>query len=87
MYSTYHSLDGSLHVARHSPTLDGVIVFDSDPTAHVKTTRALFERLRKHNLKLSSSKARLRATDANFLGHSISPAGIAPNAGKVSAFG
>ena len=65
--------------------LDDVIVFDSDPTAHVKTIRSLFERLRKHNLKLSPSKARLGATDADFLGHSISPAGVRPNAEKVSA--
>ena len=33
--------------------LDDVIVFDSDPIAHVQTIRSLFERLRKHNLKLS----------------------------------
>ena len=51
--------------------LDDVIVLYSDPTAHVTTTRALLERLRKHNLKLSPSKARLRATDADFLGHPI----------------
>ena len=60
-------------------------VFDSDPIAHVQTIRSLFERLREHNLKLSPSKARLGATDANFLGHSISPAGLRPNAEKVSA--
>ena len=64
--------------------LDDVIVFDSDPVAHVPTIRSLFERLRMHNLKLSPSKARLGATDANFLGHSISPAGLRPNAKKVS---
>ena len=62
-----------------------VIVFDSDPIAHIETIRSLFERLREHNLKLSPSKARLGATDANFLGHSISPAGLRPNAEKVSA--
>ena len=65
--------------------LDDIIVFDSDPIAHVQTIRSLFERLRKHNLTLSPSKARLGATDANFLGHSISPAGLRPNAEKVSA--
>ena len=53
--------------------LDDVIVVDSDLVAHVRTIRSFFERLRKHNLKLSPSKARLGATDANFLGHSISP--------------
>ena len=56
---------------------DDVIVFDSDPIAHVQTTLSLFERLRKHNLKLSPFKARLGATDANFLGHSTSPAAYA----------
>ena len=65
--------------------LDDVIVFDSDPIAYVQTIRSLFERLRKHNLKLSPSKARLGATDADFLGHSISLAGLRPNAEKVSA--
>ena len=40
--------------------LDDMIVFDPDPTPHVKTIRALFERLRKHNLKLSPLTARLQ---------------------------
>ena len=56
--------------------LDDVIVFDSDPISHVQTIRSLFERLRKHNLKLSPLKVRLGATDANFQGHSIPPAGL-----------
>ena len=60
------------------------IVFGSDPTAHVKTMRTLFERQCKHN-QFSPSKARLGATDADFLGHSISPAGVRPNADKISA--
>ena len=65
--------------------LDDVIVSDSDPTAHVKTVRALFKRLRKHNLKLSPSKARLGDTGADFMGHSISPAGVRQNAEMVPA--
>ena len=63
--------------------LDDVIVFDSDPMAHVLTMRALVERLRKHNLKLCPSKARLGATGADVMGHSISPAGACPNAEKI----
>ena len=43
--------------------LDDVIVFASDPIAHIRTIRSLFERLREHNLKLSPSKARLGATE------------------------
>ena len=65
--------------------LDDVIVFDSDPVAHIRTIRSLFERLQKHNLKLSPKMARLGAIDANFLGHSFSPAGQRPNAENVSA--
>ena len=64
---------------------DDVIVFDFDPIVHVKTIRSLFERFRKHKLQLSTSKERLGATDANFLGHSISPTGLRPNAENVSA--
>ena len=64
--------------------LDDVIVFDPNPTAHIKTMRTLFERLRMHNLKFSPSKARLGATDVDCSGHSISPAGVRPNADKVS---
>ena len=65
--------------------LDDVVVLDSDPTARVKTTRALFERLRKHTRKLSPSKVRLGATDADLQGHSVSPGGVSPNAKKVCA--
>ena len=64
--------------------LDDVIVFHSDPTAHVKTMRTLFERQCKHN-QFSPSKARLGATDADFLGQSISPAGVRPIADRHSA--
>ena len=65
--------------------LDDVIVFDPDPASHVDNIRALFQRLRKHNLKLSLVKAKLGATDADFLGHTISSAGVSPNAEKVAA--
>ena len=60
-------------------------MLDPDPSTHGKTIRALIEQLRKHNLKLSPSKSSLGATDADFLGHSTSPAGVRPTADKVSA--
>ena len=41
--------------------------------------------MRKHNLKLSRPKSKIGATDADYLGHTISPAGIRPNASKVAA--
>ena len=56
--------------------IDDVPVFESDPVAHVRTIRSFFERLRTHNLKLSTWKGRLGAIDANVLVHSISPADL-----------
>ena len=52
--------------------LDDVIVFDPNPTAHVKTIQALLELLRKPSLKLSHSKACLGATDSIFVGNYVS---------------
>ena len=72
-------------LAQVASYLDDVIVSDSDPTFHVKMVRSLFKPLPKHNIWLLPSKARLGAADANFLGHSFSPAGIRPNAGNISA--
>ena len=75
-------IKGLDHVAAY---LDDVIVFDADPSLHVANMKEFFLRLRKHNLKLCPSKATIGATDADFLGHTISPAGIMPNAQKVEA--
>lgn len=72
--------------SRWRPThLDDVTVFDFDPTADIKTIRTLFECLRKHDLKLSPSKALPGATDVGFLRDSISSSGLCPKAEKVSA--
>lgn len=62
---------------------DDAIVFDSDPTAHVKMMRALFELLRKHGFKLSPSKARLDTTDGVFEGNSFLAAGVRLGAKNV----
>ena len=65
--------------------LDEVIVFDPDSSAHVLIITGLSNQLRKQNLKLSPSKVKISATDADFLGHTISPAGIRPDPSKVAA--
>ena len=59
--------------------LDDAIAFDASPKTHVRTLREFLSRLRTHDLKLSPSKARLGATELDFLGHSISPAGLHPD--------
>ena len=65
--------------------LDDAIDFDVSPLEHVRTLRESLSRLRKHDLKLSPSKARLGATELDFVGHSISPAGLHPDTNKVRA--
>ena len=65
--------------------LDDMIVFDADPSLHVANVREFFLRMRKHNLKFSPSTATIGATDADFLRHTISPAGVMPNAQEVEA--
>ena len=58
--------------------VDDVIFYDTDPTAHTANIRALFQRARLHNLKLSAAKDRIGATKDDFLGYTISPAGVNP---------
>ena len=65
--------------------LDDVIVFDADPSLHVAKVEEFFLRLRKHNLKVTPSKDTIGAMDADFFGHTISPAGIMPNVQNVEA--
>lgn len=73
-------------IDRIAAYLDEVIVFDPDPKAHVANIRSLFERLRKHNLKLSPSKSKIGATDdVDFLGRTISSSGDSPSADSVTA--
>ncbi|CAB1117548.1 unnamed protein product [Ectocarpus sp. CCAP 1310/34] len=65
--------------------LDDVICFDEEPLGQVLSTIRFFKRLRQYNLKLPPGKARVGATHANFLGHTISPAVVSPDGVKVRA--
>ena len=76
--------EGIEGLANVTAYLDGVIIFDPGPAAHVLNIKELSKQLRKHNLKLSPSQAKSGDTDASFLGHTISPAGIRPNASLPS---
>ena len=73
---------GLANVVTH---LDDVIIFDPDPSFHVLTITELFTQLQKCDLKLSPSNAKIGATVGDFLGHTISPAGIQPSANEFSA--
>ncbi|CAB1103024.1 unnamed protein product [Ectocarpus sp. CCAP 1310/34] len=65
--------------------LDDLIVFAETSTAHVATIRSLLEKFRLHHLILTPPKATIGPTEAEFLGHSISPDGVRPNGDKVAA--
>ena len=76
----------STTLKRVAPYLHDVIVFDPDPepVSYVTNIRTFFECLRKRNPKRSPAKAKLAATDADFLGHNISSSGFSPNVEKAT---
>ena len=61
--------EGIKGLASVAAYVDDVIVFDPDPSAHLLNIKQQFKQLRKHSLKLSPSKAKIGATDTDFLGH------------------
>ena len=73
------------YLDRVAASLDDGIVFDPDPTVQVANVHSLFEPLRKYNLIFSPAKAKLGATDADFLRHTISSSGVSPYPDKVAA--
>lgn len=58
-------------------------MFGPDTSSPGNIIRTLFERLRKHILKLSPAKIKLGATEAELLVSTIFPSGASPNADKV----
>ena len=58
--------------------LDDIIVFSSNWMEHLERLRAVFERLRRANLKLGAAKCHLAAKEVSFLGHKVTPEGIEP---------
>ena len=58
--------------------LDDAIAFDASPLEHVRTLREFFSRFRKHDLKLSPSKARLGATELDLFRTLIFTSGFTP---------
>lgn len=60
--------------------LNNVIVPHLYPASHSYTIRELLLRLRQHHVKLSTAKSRLGASEAAFLGPTITPFGVKPNA-------
>lgn len=53
-------------------------MFDTNAAFHVRNIRALFEWLSLYDLEISLSQATFGTLDAEFLLHTISPAGVQP---------
>src|SRR6218665_3403291 len=63
--------------------LDDIIVFSSTPEQHMQRMRAVLQRFRTANLKPKASKCQIMRTTVTFLGHVVTPSGIAVDPGKV----
>ena len=58
--------------------LDDIIVFSSTWSEHLERLRAVFEHLRRANLKLGTAKCHLAAKEVIFLGYKVTPEGLEP---------
>ena len=58
--------------------LDDIIVFSATWAEHIQRLRAVFDRLRRANLKLGARKCNLAAREVSFLGYKATPEGLEP---------
>lgn len=65
--------------------LDDVIIFGTTPEQHLFRLGQVLERLRGANLKLKPSKCHLLRRNVNFLGHVVTPEGVAVDPSKIQA--
>jgi hypothetical protein len=65
--------------------LDDILVFSSTFEEHLAHLNVLFEKLRKHPLKLKLKKCGFLKTETNYLGFIINKDGIKPDQKKVEA--
>jgi transposase InsO family protein len=65
--------------------IDDIIIFSNDFNSHVKDIRTVFQRLIASKLKVKAKKCQLFLKKLQFLGHTISAAGIEPIAVRCEA--
>ena len=58
--------------------LDDIIVFSASWEEHLERLRAVFEQLRRANLKLGAAKCHLATREVSFLGYKVTPEGLEP---------
>ena len=65
--------------------LDDILVYSRTFEDHLCHLRQVFDRLRHANLRLKPSKCNFACPQVKYLGHVVSPEGIAPDDDKISA--
>jgi len=64
---------------------DDILIYNATWTEHLQHLRAVLDILREHQLHLKRSKCSFTAASVHYLGHVISPDGVAMDASKVAA--
>ena len=76
---------GNLHLQYCIIYLDDIIVFSKTPEEHLTRLQAVFEKLKKAELKLKPSKCEFFKQELTYLGHVVSNNGIQNDSKKVKA--
>ena len=65
--------------------LDDILIYSKDIETHKNDLNTVFKRLDKCNLRVKETKCALFMESVEFLGHTISAAGVSVEPGKVAA--
>ncbi|XP_075719715.1 uncharacterized protein LOC142760414 [Rhinoderma darwinii] len=65
--------------------LDDIVVYSSTFPEHLGHLEAVLSRLTRFGLKLKPTKCRIARQKINYLGHVVSPEGVAPDPSKIQA--
>ena len=76
---------GDLHLSWCIIYLDDIIIFSKDPDDHITRLEGVFEKLAEAGLKLKPSKCEFFKARLKYLGHVVSPQGIATDPAKIEA--
>ena len=76
---------GNLHLQYCIIYLDDIIVFSKTPEEHLTRLQAVFEKLKKAELKLKPLKCEFLKQELAYLGHVVSKNGIQTDSKKVKA--
>ena len=76
---------GDLHLSWCIIYLDDIIIFSKNPDDHITRLEGVFEKLAEAGLKLKPSKCEFFKARLKYLGHVVSPQGIATDPTKIEA--